>query len=189
MVNPECIAPLREELQAALPTGQCTTPDVMNQCPKLESFMREILRLHGTILYGSSRLVIKPVHIPSLGRTFPPGSILTLPWYWMSRDQDLYPNPDEFDSHRFYDESSGGCTARVTTSSDKFLGFGYGTSTCPGRFMASRVVQTVFTKILLDFDVTCMPGGQELPFNIFSSAFFMTNTEIEARIRPRAGKM
>ncbi|OJZ92196.1 hypothetical protein ASPFODRAFT_39498 [Aspergillus luchuensis CBS 106.47] len=189
MVNPECIAPLREELQAALPAGQYTSPEVMNQCPKLESFMRETLRLHGSSLYASSRLVIKPVHIPSLGRTFPPGSILTLPWYWMARDQDLYPSPERFDSHRFYDASSGACTARVTTTSDQFLAFGYGTSTCPGRFMASRVLQTVFAKILLDFDVTCMPGVEEIPFNIFTSSYFFQNSEIEARIRPRAAKM
>ncbi|PLB34668.1 cytochrome P450 [Aspergillus candidus] len=189
MVNPECVAPLREELQAALPTGQCTTPDVMNQCPKLESFMRENQRLHGSSLYCSSRLVIKPVHIPSLGRTFPAGSILTLPWYWMARDPDLYPNPDRFDSNRFYDASSGGCTARLTTTSDKFLGFGYGAVTCPGRFLTSRLIQTVFAKILLDFDVTCMPSRQEFPFNTLSSSFSMPNSEIEARIRPRAGKM
>lgn len=54
MVNPECIAPLREELQAALSAGQYTSPDVMNQCPKLESFMRETLRLHGSSLCAQS---------------------------------------------------------------------------------------------------------------------------------------
>ncbi|PLN76266.1 cytochrome P450 [Aspergillus taichungensis] len=185
MTNPEYIIPLREELQAALPARQCTAPNVMNQCPKLESFMRETLRVNGVIAYASSRMVMRPVYIPSLGRTFPPGLILSLPWHWMSRDQDLYPNPDKFDSDRFYNGSSGTCTPRVTTTSDKFLTFGYGSNPCPGRFMATRFAQIVFTKILMGFDVTCMPDQQEFPLNFHRNGFFLVNYEVQARIRPR----
>jgi cytochrome P450 len=77
-----------------------------------------------------SRLVLRPFTL-SNGLTIPAGTLVAVPLHAIHRDEEIYPNPEEFDGFRFSKlrEKEGGVTATshqaVSTSTEQ-LAFGLG---------------------------------------------------------------
>lgn len=114
---------------------------------------------------------MSPLHL-SDGTVIPANSFITMATNSIARDEQYYPNPDEFQGFRFHDKRVSSEKERsrhqfVTTGVDS-LPFGHGKFACPGRFFAATQVKMVLATILINYDVE-FPGDRKArPLNIFS---------------------
>ncbi|KAJ4342314.1 hypothetical protein N0V95_006989 [Ascochyta clinopodiicola] len=150
----DIIEPLRKEVAAALEANGGEWTDLaMSSLPRLDSFTREVLRFDGPTLFSMTRSVRQSMQLKSAGNLrVRPGSIITSPAWMIHNDPDYYDRPDEFSPWRFYDEKSNTTTTRSTTTSNKFLVYGYGVGLCPGRHIGIRWSQITFAKLLMRYD-------------------------------------
>ncbi|KAB8276264.1 cytochrome P450 [Aspergillus minisclerotigenes] len=188
MKAPEYLIPLREELAAALKqTDNAWSFDIFKHTPKFESFTKECFRVFtpaGIIsAVAGGGLVEKPLQLASTGRTLSPGTKFSLPAQQAHLDPDNYHSPNVFDGYRFCDPQSGACDIRGTiTPSAKWLVFGIGTSACPARLLATRISQSLFAKVLRDYDLRLkLEDGQ--PEVIYSGANMFVNFNTQMHVK------
>jgi cytochrome P450 len=150
----DIIEPLRKELAVALAAnGGEWTDQAMSSLPRMDSFTREVLRVDGPTLFSMTRSVRQPMKLKSAGNLrVQPGSIITSPAWMIHNDADYYDKPTEFNPWRFYDEEKNAVTTKSTTTSNKFLVYGYGVGICPGRHIGIRWSQIMFAKLLMKYD-------------------------------------
>ncbi|EFE35598.1 uncharacterized protein ARB_05641 [Trichophyton benhamiae CBS 112371] len=171
MANPEYVDALREEVSGSLESHGGWNSNFLAHTPKLESFMRESLRL-----------------IESLDMNLPKGTCIGIPTKCVHGDPKNYPDPTRFDGYRFYDADSNTCTVRASTASEKFLAFSYGTGLCPGRFIGVKVSEILLVKVLLDFDMQFISKGQEFPsYVLMENTWSWLDTNLTAYVRSRSG--
>lgn len=165
-VSPECIGPLRDEIRSVMAEHNGTiTTRALQQMMKLDSFMRESLRLHPPLTTTSHREVIQPFSF-SNGQKIPAGATIELPSRAVGRDAANYPDSQVFDGFRHYRARQTG-TARdharnqFVTSNEQNLVFGYGKHACPGRFFAANEIKMLLARIILEFDFKNEDGSAE----------------------------
>jgi cytochrome P450 len=150
--NPKYIEPLRQEVEAVV-AEEGWTKAAMDKLHKVDSFLKETQRVDGlaTGSLGSlpkyeqlmsapsfsavvmSRIALRPFTF-SNGVTIPAGTLVSIPASAVHTDENIYPNPDEFDGFRFAKlrESEGdSATSRyqAISSSTEHLAFGVGKHT------------------------------------------------------------
>ncbi|KAK7178670.1 cytochrome P450 [Paraphaeosphaeria sporulosa] len=164
----DIVEPLRRELAAALKaSGGEWTDQAMRSLPRMDSFTREVLRVDGPTLFSMTRSVRQAMQLKTAGDLHVrPGSIITSPAWMMHNDAEYYDNPSEFNPWRFYSEETKTVTARSTTTSNKFLVYGYGVGTCPGRHIGIRWSQIMFGKLLMRYDAAFEDVAKGKPDNI-----------------------
>ncbi|KAF8467566.1 cytochrome P450 [Russula ochroleuca] len=165
LANPEYIEPLREEVDAVI-TEEGWTKAGIDKMHKIDSFLRESLRLDGFLLLAAPRLALRPFTF-SNGMTVPAGTIVSIPASAIHTDERIYPNPDEFDGFRFAKlcESEGDTTAsryQSVSPSSEHLVFGLGRHVCPGRFLAVNEIKALFAHIIATYDIK-FEGGKGVP--------------------------
>ncbi|EZF69767.1 hypothetical protein H105_07888 [Trichophyton soudanense CBS 452.61] len=186
MANPEYVDALREEVSGSLESHGGWSSNFLAHTPKLESFMRESLRLYAPISVSVSRRLNKPLRIDSLDMNLPKGTCIGIPTKCVHGDPRNYPDPTTFDGYRFYDADSNTCTARASTASEKFLAFSYGTGLCPGRFIGVKVSEILLAKVLLDFDMRFTSKDQEFPsYVLMENTWSWLDTNLTAYVRSR----
>lgn len=89
--------------------------------------------------------------------------MLELPTFAIHRDSYFYDNATKFDGFRFprkrqEDEENGGKHHYVSTRKD-MLGWGYGKTACPGRFLADIEIKLAISFFLINYDIK-NPEGQ-----------------------------
>ena len=145
--HPECIEPLREEVEAVV-AEEGWTKAGMDKMYKIDSFIRETQRMDGlgisspyilskiqtlicrTLSVTASRLVLQPFTF-SNGVTVPPGIFVAVPAGVAHRDEEVYTNGDTFDGFRFWKLREGdgdGVTTRhqVVSVSSEHVPWGLG---------------------------------------------------------------
>jgi cytochrome P450 len=111
---------------------------------------------------------MQPFQLKSAGGlALRPGTIISSPAWLIHNDSDNYDNANEFNPYRFYDAEKNTCIVRATTTSNKFLAFGYGLQMCPGRYLGVRMAQTLFAKILMRYDFDFEHPEKGKPENVF----------------------
>lgn len=99
---PNTVPEIREEVKTVLAEHDNQfTSHAMQSMKKLDSFLKETLRVHPPSFASFNRKVLKPIHL-SNGTVIPAGVTLEVPAYGISRDPATFPNPDDFDGLRFY---------------------------------------------------------------------------------------
>tara|TARA_R110002003_G_scaffold1993_7_gene23832 strand:- start:2399 stop:3178 length:780 start_codon:yes stop_codon:yes gene_type:complete len=174
LANPEYVDLLRAEIVSVLNEGAGWSKQTMSRLRLMDSVMRESNRLHPSTL---SRFPIPyPSHSPYAnwlcttvvmnrvadrpqtfhdGLHIPKGATITL-LNTGHVNEELYPNVEKFDGHRFLDEKQF-----VSTEPD-YLPFGHGKHACPGRFFASNEIKVLLCHLLLGYDWK-YPEGQGRP--------------------------
>ncbi|KAH7090346.1 ent-kaurene oxidase [Paraphoma chrysanthemicola] len=161
-VTPEYIQPLREEIRAAMAEADgIITSRALQQMEKLDSYMKEVMRLWPPGITSFGRRVLKGITL-SNGQHIPPGVMIEVPSHAIYSDSAYYPDGDTFDGFRHYKLRRGGAAAdharnQFVTTNDTNLAFGYGRHACPGRFFAANEIKMILARLILDFDVK-MPG-------------------------------
>ncbi|KAI1136023.1 cytochrome P450 [Hypoxylon sp. FL0543] len=164
--HPEWIPILREEIDNAYEDQEYSRSDFnmkewLRRFEKLDSFQTESLRFNPPILLGPQRMVMKPYTLRD-GTFLPVGCRVAFPGYHHTFDPATMPNPDEFDPMRSYrqrkisiSEAKKHHSAQPSMSN---LAFGYGSQSCPGRYLASAEAKMVVARLLHEFDIRLPPG-------------------------------
>ncbi|KAI0673763.1 cytochrome P450 [Trametes maxima] len=165
--HPECLEPLREEIQAII-SEEGWTKNGMGKMWKLDSFLRESQRYNGIGLTSLTRKAVKDVTLHD-GTLIPAGSIVVAAADATHHDDSVYADADVFDPFRFsrMREAEGEGTKHqfVNTSVD-YISFGHGKHACPGRFFAANELKSLLAFIILHYDLK-LGGDGERPRNIY----------------------
>ena len=89
----------------------------------------------------------------------PKGATIMANNYAISRDQEIFPDPESFKPTRFLDDSL--TKLRTDILNPMEFAFGFGRRTCPGRYLADALLFSHFAHILKVFDVSLPPEGEK----------------------------
>ncbi|KAF4995788.1 hypothetical protein FGRMN_4911 [Fusarium graminum] len=190
--NPEHIDELVREITEVLAHhGGCWSRGAVADMTKLDSAMRESQRLNNGNFITVVRKVVRPDGITTpTGLHLPYGTILGVPGYGMHHDEDIYPNPNDFNPFRFSEiddgqsEKSSGRKRKTrhswVTTSPEYTPFGHGRYACPGRFFASTVLKILLAYLILNYDI--QPLAQP-PQNLWRVASQVAGLKPRFRVR------
>jgi cytochrome P450 len=163
---PQYVQELRKEAREAYNSGDgAFTTAAIQKLTKLDSFIKETMRFNPISVDAFQRKVLQPFSLPD-GTLVPAGTRLAIPWAAMSRDPEIFENPDQFDGYRFVnagktiDGKASGTNQFVAMSMD-YLVFGFGRHACPGRFFATNLIKIMVATILLRYDLRNGDGSKE----------------------------
>ncbi|PVI02659.1 cytochrome P450 [Periconia macrospinosa] len=168
--NPDDAAALREEVRIAV-EKHGWDDRVLNELPIMDSFIREVNRLHPAFAIMVPRVVKDKPFVFSDGLEIPVGTRIAFPSEACQKDESIVgENPLEFDSRRYVrlatadarDQGVNNWAASHPSASN--LVFGFGNHVCPGRFLAIRALKVIFARLLLDYDISWTRSpGSEMP--------------------------
>lgn len=190
------LATLREEAHAAIvePETPWTRDTISNHLPKLDSAMRESMRLHPVTPRGITRRVSAKDGITL------PNSVAQLPWnqeisinmHGLQRDPDNYKNGHLYDPFRFSraneklvetTEESSAQPLVMVSPTPTYLSFGFGRNACPGRFLAAQEVKIFMVYVLLNYEIRPLKQGR--PSNKWFGDIVVPPTEAKISLRRR----
>jgi len=129
-------------------TDKLPTIEERESLPYVSAILRETLRWHPTRPLGTPQVAIED---DVYGDIFVPKGSTIIPNHWaMSRDADVYPNPEHFQPERFLNSVGELFNAN---EDDSPLAFGWGERSCPGRHLAGEVLWTAIAMTLANFAV------------------------------------
>ncbi|KAF7594249.1 hypothetical protein BBP40_009801 [Aspergillus hancockii] len=95
--------------------------------------------------------------------TLPRGIYVAMPSVPVTRDPEIFTNPEEFNGVRFFDKTSSAMSAagrdQFATIGPENLAFGFSKTACPGRFFVGAQIKAVLANLTLNYEVS-FPGGQ-----------------------------
>ncbi|KAK7709721.1 hypothetical protein SLS63_013131 [Diaporthe eres] len=183
--TPEIVPELRDEIRAVLMEydGKFSTP-ALQKMEKLDSFLREVMRVYPLSLSTFQRKVHRPITL-SNGQLIPAGVIIEIPAHSIVHDPERFDRPSEFDAFRHYrarhrDASAvagpggekkapagaGAAAHQMVSTSLNNLPFGYGRQACPGRFFAANEIKMIVARAILDYEIQLADGATERYPNI-----------------------
>ncbi|XP_061583479.1 25-hydroxyvitamin D-1 alpha hydroxylase, mitochondrial isoform X2 [Cololabis saira] len=148
--HPEVQASLREEVLNVL--GGRKIPDAADvaRMPLLKATVKEVLRLYPVIPANARVITERDIQVG--GYLIPKNTLITLCHFATSRDPAVFPNPHEFQPHRWFNKDQ----AHHPYAS---LPFGVGKRSCIGRRIAELELYLALARILTEFDVKPDPEG------------------------------
>lgn len=137
--------------------------------------MKEFLRLH-PLTFATFEHRALQAFILSNGQYIPKGTILDIPSDTISRDAEIFPDPETFNPWR--DDGPEDAQHQFVSVSH-FIGFfGYGAHACPGRFFAANEIKMILARTLLTYDIRMKDGEKEHYHNL---EFGLTSAPDSAR--------
>lgn len=181
---PEVVPEIRDEIRAVLHEhGSFSTP-ALQKMEKLDSFLREVMRVYPLSLSTFQRKVYKPITL-SNGQFIPAGVIIEIPAHSIVHDPERFDKPDEFDAFRHSRARNnnasvaagpdgekkapggGGAAAhQMVSTSLNNLPFGYGRQACPGRFFAANEIKMIVARAIMDYEIRLADGATKRYPNI-----------------------
>ncbi|KZS96388.1 cytochrome P450 [Sistotremastrum niveocremeum HHB9708] len=181
---PQFVAPLREEVEAVI-AEEGWTRAALGRCHKLDSFVKECMRLRGAGDLSSLRIALKDFTL-SNGTFIPKGTFVQGIAAGRHKDPEVYgANATEFDAFRFEKMREAGEVTKhhaVSVGID-FLPFGIGKHACPGRFFAVLLMKTMLAYILINYDVKTATGTAPPP--VYFNTSCLPNPSAEVMFRRR----
>ncbi|KAK3315822.1 cytochrome P450 [Apodospora peruviana] len=183
---------LREEISTALsshgggdPNGSDRwTKKALTQMPKLDSLIRESLRLNLVSTFGVPRLVVAKTGFTTLsGVHIPRGNIVAVAGKNIAKDEAIYPDAETYKPFRFAqtDGVKTGVAAAATTSPE-YLPFGHGKHACPGRFFAASEMKLILGWMIMNYDVEHL---DKRPDDIYAGPARLPPMTAKIRVRRR----
>jgi cytochrome P450 len=173
---PEIIPELRQEIRTVLNEHGTFTTQALQKMKKLDSFLREVMRMHPLGYASFQRKVLKTFTL-STGQVIPAGCLIEIPIIGINFDDEVIENPEKFDAFRSYrareveglqgaEKASAGASNQFVSVSPSNLLFGYGRHACPGRFFAANEIKMIVSRAVLDYDMKMSDGSSERYANI-----------------------
>ncbi|KAF5349582.1 hypothetical protein D9756_008945 [Leucocoprinus leucothites] len=184
-VHPEYVKELREEAETVI-AEEGWTKVALQKLRKIDSFLKESHRLNGGTSLVMSRKTLKAWTL-SDGTVIPPGTFLGVASDAMckSEDADVF-KPFRFAEMRDGDGELDSIKHHLVCLDNDHIIFGHGKRACPGRFFAVNGIKTLFTYILLNYDVQLECGSLERPPNICFETSAIPNLEANVMFKKRA---
>lgn len=114
----------QEQLSVLGPDLPPLTYDVLQKLPLNAQVVKETLRIHAPI-HSMMRKVTQPMPIEGTPYTIPPTHVLLAAPGVTSKVEEHFPNPDEWEPHR-WDAGSSGSTAQADEAESEKVDYGYG---------------------------------------------------------------
>ncbi|KAJ7708346.1 cytochrome P450 [Mycena rosella] len=188
-LSPEYVAPLREEVEAAV-REEGWTKAAMGKCSKLDSFLRESQRFNGVSAINMNRMVMKPAGFTfSDGTHLPGGSYVAAAMYATHHDEAHYKNAEVFDGFRFArmrDAKGDPGKFQMVTPDTTYMSFGLGRHACPGRFFAVTELKVMMAHILENYNVKLEQDGVLRPPSEWFGTTCGANSTAKVLFRKRA---
>lgn len=128
--------------------------DQLNKIPYLAMVVNESMRLHCIPALGLPREIPPGPPVEVCGRTFKPGTVLSIPQYTIHHSKEIWgPDADEFRPERW--ETVG------TRQKEAFMPFSYGPRACVGRNLAEMEVHMIIATLLKNFDLDVQQGPMQ----------------------------
>ncbi|KAJ4356803.1 uncharacterized protein N0V89_004840 [Didymosphaeria variabile] len=192
---PECIELIRAEIEDVLKKyGSWDSKHTLNHLHLLDSFVREILRVHVPSALVSLRLAQQPVTLHD-GFQLKQGTRIVFSAQSIHSDPANYDSPREFQPFRFAGSGPCNCEAdgtpkdagrvKAETPSQSFLAFGYGKQSCPGRFFATRVVKLILGRLIHEYEIEAAGTIPPSPVSGSMEGFFLPTKKLEISLRSR----
>ncbi|KAF4982776.1 hypothetical protein FZEAL_1677 [Fusarium zealandicum] len=172
---PDLRSELRDEVHQALSQSKgIFTSNALQSMKKMDSFLKETLRVHPATMASFQRKVLQPFTL-SNGQTIPKGVTIEVPAVAVNTDSKVFPNAEKFDPLRFYklrqqakDNGSGEKAAlnQFVSVNQSSLTFGFGRHACPGRFFAANEIKMILANTLLRYDIKLVGSTTERYPNI-----------------------
>ncbi|KAK1573014.1 cytochrome P450 [Colletotrichum navitas] len=181
--KPELIPILRDDVQQALlQSGGEFTSGALQNMKKVDSFLKEVMRLSPLGAGAFQRKVLKSMKLPN-GQTIPKGLFVEVPISGVNLDPEFFPDPEVFDALRFYklreakEHAASGTQAAEVVMQAQFvsvgathLTFGYGKHACPGRFFAVNEIKMIMANLLRNYDIRLPDNVSERYKNLIFGA-------------------
>ncbi|KAJ4480063.1 cytochrome P450 [Lentinula aciculospora] len=173
--QPQYIPILRQEVGQQLDPDDLTTwtKEALGRCVKLDSFLKETLRLKGLGAIWMPRLAVSDFDF-SDGTHIPSGYYVAAAATAVHEDETLYESAHEFNGLRFASmrqestasdgpENGKNWQYRMTSNSESYLAFGGGRHLCPGRFFASIEMKCLMAYLVLHYNLKMLEDGVRPP--------------------------
>ncbi|RAK89103.1 cytochrome P450 [Aspergillus costaricaensis CBS 115574] len=146
---------LRPEWQDALRDEALQSQDDLatkiNELPLLDSFIRETARVNSLDRIAIRRKALTDYSFSSAPLSIPAGSILCVSSYDATRNEHIYPDPEEFDGRRFLNGRCKDTSYKFADVSENHLIWGYGSLACPGRRHAAFIIKIIVVHIVTNY--------------------------------------
>ncbi|KJZ72997.1 hypothetical protein HIM_07569 [Hirsutella minnesotensis 3608] len=166
--RPEYIEILRDEvLEVLRRDGGEWNKQTLGKLWKMDSFLRESQRWNPPSLLGFHRIVQDPEgFVLHDGVRLPPGAHVCITPASFGHDPSVIARADEFDGLRYYAQRMRGPDEankhQHATVDREHMHFGYGSWSCPGRFLASAELKLILVELLLRWELR-YPEGKSGP--------------------------
>ncbi|KAI9146868.1 Cytochrome P450 monooxygenase ATR2 [Paramyrothecium foliicola] len=167
---PDFARELRDEAQQALNDNNGVfTSAALQSMKKMDSFLKETLRLYPATMASFQRKVMKPFTLPN-GQLIPAGVTIEVPAVGVNADSEVFANADKFDPLRFYHlreqakekgSVEGAATNQFVSVSQNSLTFGYGRHACPGRFFAANEIKMILANAIMSWEFKMVGDSKE----------------------------
>jgi cytochrome P450 len=187
----EYVDELREEISSVLADhGGEWNKKALVEMEKLDSIVRESLRLHMVSTFGVPRLVIGKDGFKTLsGVHIPKGNIVAVPGKNIATDESFYPDADTYKPFRFAEkrkdeevEYAKRARQAAPTTSAEYLAFGHGKHACPGRFFAASEMKLILGHMVMNYDIEIL---DKRPPDIFAGVARLPPMAAKIRVRRR----
>ncbi|XP_013184022.2 cytochrome P450 4C1 [Amyelois transitella] len=152
--HPDCQEKLYKEIKQVIgDADRPVTGEDLKNMPYLEMVFKETIRLFpiGALL---QRTVAQDTVIKS--GVLPGGCSLVVPIYHLHRDPRYWENPEDFDPERFNPENT------KLRHPNCYLPFSLGPMDCLGRYFGTKLIKTICTRVLREFEVSSPQTYQDL---------------------------
>ncbi|KAI9728824.1 MAG: hypothetical protein M1834_007211 [Cirrosporium novae-zelandiae] len=182
----EYVEPLRQEIEESLREYGGWVKEGLESMKKLDSFIKECQRYNPLDSGSLARRTTKDFKF-SNGLRIPEGNFIFTPNAPVLFDQTYYPNADQFDGFRFYkmrEQPEQTNNHTFVSTNPKYLQFGDGRHTCPGRYMAADEIRMMLAYMLINYDITTENNGPR-PGNTFFKKILFPDMKAHIMIRKR----
>ncbi|KAF6832753.1 cytochrome P450 [Colletotrichum plurivorum] len=157
---PEYQQPLRDEVRRVLGQSNYITLEALSRMPKVDSFMKEVIRIRPGTLVVMARKALCDVQL-SDGLVIPRGVTVAMPSWAINHDPTIYgEDAADFKPFRFVNgDDSTPPSAAFESISGPGLDFGRGKASCPGRYIALWTMKVVLARFVLRYEVKLKPGA------------------------------
>lgn len=138
-LNPDVMNCLQEEIDTTFPNKAPIEYDALMQMEYLDCVFNENMRLYPSIA-RTDRIAKETVTVK--GITIPKNMLVSVPFFALHRDPELWPEPEEFRPERFSKEN------RDKIHPYSYMPFGVGPRNCVGMRFAQAMVKLALVEIL-----------------------------------------
>uniref|UniRef100_A0A0E0LTU5 Cytochrome P450 n=1 Tax=Oryza punctata TaxID=4537 RepID=A0A0E0LTU5_ORYPU len=144
MRNPSCMIRACDELSQVIGSGRNIEESDIGQLPYLQAVVKETFRLHPPVPLLLPRQAEMTINIA--GYMIPKGARVYVNVWAMSRDKDIWSQPEKFMPERFFERKIDFRGVHF-----ELIPFGAGRRICPGMPLANRMVHLVLGSLLNQF--------------------------------------